>query len=339
MSSDVTLKQIAEALGVSAMTVSRALNNRSNVEESTRKRIVEKAKEMGYTPNHVAKSLVSRKTFTIGVVIPEISHVFFSQVISGIEEVAYKFNYQLFLTNSAESYKREKNSIEALKSKRVDGILISCAETSRDFKYYKQIVDSGLPLVFFDRCVENIGASCVSVNDIESSKAITKHLIQHDYTKIAHLAGSPHVSIGVERLKGYKLALEKHKIPINEKWIIESGFREDGGYNAMNKILDLPREDWPRAVVAVNDPSAFGAVKAIKDRSLSIPDDIAIVGFSDDIRSNLISPPLTTVKQPATSLGKLAAEKLIRIIEDDSEPVERIELETSLMIRNSCGCI
>jgi len=338
LSSDVTLKQIAEALGVSAMTVSRALNNRSNVEESTRERILEKAEEMGYTPNHVAKSLVSRKTYTIGVVIPQISHVFFSQVISGIEEVAYKFNYQLLLTNSAENYEREKKSIEALKSKRVDGILISCAENSRDFKYYKQIVDSGLPLVFFDRCVKNIGASCVSVNDIESSKAITEHLIEHGYKKIAHLAGSRQVSVGVDRLKGFKSALKKHKIPVNEKWIIESGFREDGGYDAMSKILDMPKDQWPRAVVAVNDPAAFGAVKAINDRSLSIPKDIALVGYSDDIRSDLISPPLTTVKQPATELGKLAAEKLIRIIENDSEPVEEIELKTSLIIRKSCGC-
>ena len=176
MGSNVTLKEIAQELGMSAMTVSRALNNKDNVDEKTKKRVVEKAKRMGYTPNHVAKSLVSRKTHTIGVVILEINHAFFSEVVSGIEEVTYKRNYQLFLTNSAEQSEREKSSINALQSKRVDGILISCAETYNDVSFFKKIIDTGLPLVFFDRCVEDIGASCVSVNDYKSAKLITRPL-------------------------------------------------------------------------------------------------------------------------------------------------------------------
>lgn len=338
VSSNVTLKQIAEQLGMSAMTVSRALNNKKNVDVTTKKRVKEKAREMGYTPNHVAKSLVSRKTYTIGVVIPEIYHVFFSEVISGIEEVTYKSNYQLFLTNSAESYEREKNSIEALKSKRVDGILISCAETAVDFSYYKSVVDSGLPFVFFDRCVDHIGASCVSVNDRESSKKVTEHLIEHGYQKIAHLSGPKEVSVGIERLEGFKDALTNTGIPVDDKWIVESGFREEGGYNAMNKIFELPKNEWPRAVVAANDPVAFGAIRAITEKNLSIPGDIAIVGFSDDIRSVLMPSPLTTVRQPAFELGKKAAEKLISTIENDSEPIENLKLDTSIKLRESCGC-
>ncbi|MEX2477154.1 MAG: LacI family DNA-binding transcriptional regulator [Gracilimonas sp.] len=337
MSSNVTLKQIAEALGVSAMTVSRAINNKANVDEKTRLRVLAKAKSMGYTPNHVAKSLVSQKTHTIGVVIPEIHHVFFSEVVSGIEAVVYENDYQLFLTNSAEDASREKNVIEALRSKRVDGILLSCAENSEDFEYYKKLIESGFNIVFFDRCVENIGASCVSVNDETSSFQITEHLINHGYTKIAHLSGPKNLSVGQERLRGYKRALEEHQLTFRDDWVVESGFREDGGYSAMNTILDLPQSEWPRAVVAINDPAAFGAMKAIEEHGLSIPDDIAIVGFSDDVRAELMPCPLTTVQQPAFALGKKAAEKLIRSIEHDDEPIENIELLTSMKIRSSCG--
>ncbi len=337
MSSDVTLKQIAEALGVSAMTVSRALNNRSNVEESTRKRILAKAEEMGYTPNHVAKSLVSRKTFTIGVVIPEISHVFFAEVISGIEEVAYQMDYQLILTNSAENYEREKKAIQTLRSKRVDGILVSCSETTRNFDHFQEVINSGLPVVFFDRCIDELDVSKVSVNDKTGAKEMTLHMIGHGYDRIACLHG-PDISIGKERLDGYKEALLENNISIDDNLIIESGFLEKGGYNAMDQLLNLPKIKWPRAVVTVNDPVAIGAIERIEEEGLMVPDDIAIAGFSDDIRASLLKCPLTTVKQPSIEIGKRAAEKLINTIKDSNEPAEDIELETELQIRNSCGC-
>lgn len=337
MSSNVTLKQIANELGVSVMTVSRVVNNKSNVDEKTRKRVMEKAISMGYTPNHVAKSLVSQKTYTIGVVLPEIHHIFFSEVVSGIEEVVYNMNYQLFLINSAENYEREKKGIDALRAKRVDGILISCSENSDDVDYYKRVIDSGLPFVFFDRCVENIGASCVSVNDHGSSKMITAHLARLGRKKIAHLSGPEKISVGQQRREGYLKALHEYNLESRESWIEESGFREEGGYNAMKRLLKQDGDNRPDAVVAVNDPVAFGAMKAIREAGLKIPDDIAIVGFSDDIRSELMPEPLTTVRQPAYTLGKKAAEKLIRTIENEDEPKENIELITEVVVRKSCG--
>lgn len=338
MGYNVTLKEIAKELGMSAMTVSRALNDKKNVDHKTKEKVLEKAKSMGYTPNHVAKSLVSKKTNTIGAIIPEIYHAFFSEVISGIEEATYKSDYQLLLTNSAEQSEREKNAINALISKRVDGILISCAETSNNVEYYKQVIKTGLPLVFFDRCVENIGASCVRVNDFSSSKEITKHLIDHGYKKIAHLRGAKNLSVADSRLKGYREALIEHNMQVDEKLIVESGLNEDGGYRAMNILLELPEQYRPRAVVAINDPAAFGAIKAITEKGLSIPEDIAIVGFSDDIRAELISCPLTTVRQPAFLIGKRAAKQLIDTIENEDKPIENIELMNEIVIRNSCGC-
>lgn len=339
MGSEVTLKHIAEALGISAMTVSRALNNRSNVDEKTKEKVIEKAKSMGYTPNHVAKSLVSNKTYTIGVVIPEITHAFFPEVVRGIEEVTYDSNYQLFLTNANEQFDREKDAVRALQSQRVDGILISSSQRVDDFSFYEELVNSGTKIVFFDRCVENLGASCVSVNDRSSSTQITEHLIvKHNFTKIAYISGPQQVSVGRKRYDGFIDALQKHNIPINKKWIIEGGFREKAGHEAMNKLLELPPEERPEAVVTVNDPCAIGAIQAINEAGLSIPDDIVVVGFTDDVRAELLKVPLTTVRQPAYEVGKRAAQKLIQTIEKDEEPAENIEVLTTLKIRESCGC-
>ena len=339
MSSEVTLKHIAQALGVSAMTVSRALNDRDNVDEKTKERVREKAQSMGYTPNRVAKSLVSRKTHTIGVVIPEITHAFFPEVVRGIEEIAYKSDYQLFLTNANELFSREKEAIETLRSQRVDGLLISSSLTHEDYSFYQDIIAGGAKVVFFDRCIDDIGASCVSVNDQESSRKITEHLItEHNHTQLAHLSGPQKVSIGKERLQGYIDALEAHDLTISDEWIIQAGFKENTGYEAMIRLLEKGRENLPEAVVAVNDPTAIGAIEAINEYGLSIPDDIAIVGFTDDIRSPLLNVPLTTVHQPAYEMGERAAKKLINFIEEDDTTVEKIEVPTTLKIRSSCGC-
>ncbi|MEX0772751.1 MAG: LacI family DNA-binding transcriptional regulator [Balneolales bacterium] len=338
MSSNTTLKQIADELGLSAMTVSRAINNRSNVGKETRKRVLGAAKRLGYSPNHIARSLVSKKSFSIGVVIPEISHSFFPEVISGIEEVTYGKNYQLLLTQSAEDHEKEIKSIEMLRSKRVDGILVSCAQTTEDFSYYQEVIRSGLPFVFFDRCAEGIGASCVSVNDRQSSRGITQHLIDHGHKKIAHLMGPSKLSIGIERLEGFKEALRGSDLPINPKWIVESGFKEQGGYQAMEQILSLSPEDRPSALVAANDPVAIGAMEALAENGLSIPEDMAIVGFSDDIRSPLLPCPLTTVQQPGYQLGMKAAEKLMNVIDGKNGFIENIEVLTKNIYRASCGC-
>jgi len=320
------------------MTVSRALNNRSNVTEETKKKVWDMAREMGYRPNHIAKSLVLNKTFSIGVVIPEIAHSFFPEVIRGIEDVTYAKDYQLIFTHSAEDQDRECRALTALEAKRVDGILISTAQSSDDVTPYKELIDAGLPMVFFDRCVYNIGASCVSMNDLESSREITEHLIQHGYKKIAHLSGPPKVSIGKKRLDGFLKALKEHNMEVRDDWIQESGFQEKGGYDAMMRILENSDGDRPEAVVAVNDPAAFGAMQAILDNGLRIPDDIAIVGFTDDIRAKLMPVPLTTIRQPAYEMGKKAAEKLIKVIDKEDEAVEEIVIESQLIIRQSCGC-
>jgi len=334
----ITLKQIAQELNISVMTVSRALNNHPNVNKKTREKVLKAAKRLGYIPNFIAKSLVKKKTYTIGVVVPEITYSFFPEAIKGIEEIASSHGYQLILAYSAEDAQKEKSALLTLASKRVDGILISIAETSNDYSIYKQILSLGIPVVFFDRCVYNIGASCVSIDDENASEMLTEHLILHGYKRLAHLSGTLSVSIGKLRLKGFKKALKKYGLEINSDLIVETGFKEEEGYEAMNKILNLPEEKLPRAIVAVNDPVAYGAIKAIEEKGLKIPNDIAIVGFSDDIRANLIPTPLTTVKQHAYELGKVAATKLFNHIENKNEKIERKIVKSELIIRKSCGC-
>ncbi len=321
------------------MTVSRALNNRPNVDEETRHKVINTARRLGYVPNGIAKSLVMQKTFTIGVVVPEITHSFFPEAIRGIEEVTSKSGYHLILTHSAEDAARESDVLHLLERQRVDGILISKAQTVEKDEVYEQLVRQRLPVVFFDRCVQGIGVNCVSVNDEEGAKEITEHLIVvHRYPRIAHLSGPQHVSIGEARLRGFKIALQSRDWPFYEGLVVEAGFHESGGYSAMTKLLEMPPEQRPRAVVAVNDPAAFGAMKAIQDWGLKIPQDIALVGFSDDIRSELMDTPLTTVHQPAYEVGKKAAEKLVAVIEGTSSGIEEIVVGTQQVIRNSCGC-
>jgi DNA-binding LacI/PurR family transcriptional regulator len=334
----VTAKEVAERLGISTMTVSRVMNNRSNVDEVTRSRVLAAAKELGYRPNQIAKSLVLKRTHSIGVVVPEITHSFFPEVIRGIEEVAYQAQYHLILTHSAESVERERDAILTLESKRVDGILISTAQSLADERFYEEVMQRGIPIVFYDRCVHGIGASCVSIDDEESAWRITNHLIGHGYDRLAHLSGPQHISIGVDRFNGFKRALKDHGLAVNQELVVEAGFHESGGYEAMNKLLDLPHDARPRGVVAVNDPAAFGAIKAILERGLRIPQDIAVVGFSDDIRAALMPTPLTTIRQPAYRIGKQAAAKLIAVIDQTSTEEEDIIVQADEVIRESCGC-
>lgn len=336
----VTAKEIARELGVSVMTVSRALNNRPNVDAETRNKVLETARRLGYVPNRIAKSLVLKKSHIIGIVVPEITHSFFPEAIRGIEEVASRFGYHLILTHSSENAAREMEVIQLLESQQVDGILISKAETVISNQVYLKLIERKVPLVFFDRCVPGIGAECVSVDDENGASKITEHLILvHHYERIGHLSGPQHVSIGVERLRGFKKAHRKHNRPFYEELVVEAGFHESGGYLAMKKLLDLPSYLRPRAVVAVNDPAAFGAMKAISEHDLNIPGDIAIVGFSDDIRAELMPIPLTTVRQPAYEVGKIAAEKLIAQIEGNSDNDEIFIVQTEQVIRQSCGCL
>ncbi|NOT73318.1 MAG: LacI family DNA-binding transcriptional regulator [Cyclobacteriaceae bacterium] len=335
----VTIKDIARELGISPSTVSRALKDHPDISSETKKAVHALAEKLNYQPNIVALSLRQKKTNTIGVIIPELVHFFFSTVISGIEDVAYQAGYSVILAQSNESYEREKTDIKALFNSRVDGMLISLSRETKNFDHIESIISKGVPVVFYDRMYNNPNTSKVIVDDYTGAKEAVDHLIEQGYKQIAHLEGTSGLLITADRKRGYIDALKEHKMEIKEAYIEEcsSGSQEDGK-TATLKLLSLPNP--PDAIFAHSDPIATGAMMAIKEKGLKIPQDIGLVGFSNWSYGSLIEPSLTTVDQPGFEMGQEAARLLIRQIEvgdkdqGDPQPETKI-LKTKLIIRES----
>ncbi|MGC9363423.1 MAG: LacI family DNA-binding transcriptional regulator [Fidelibacterota bacterium] len=330
----VTIKDIARKLNLSASTVSRALRNHPDIKEETKKRVRALAEELDYQPDTIAQSLKNRRTNMIGVIVPEIRHEFFSGVISGIEDVAYKSGYAIIVSQSNENYERERINVNALISNRVAGLLISISQSTRNSDHFRLLERQGIPFVFFDRVCEDIDASKVVVDDYDGAMQAVGHLIERGYRKIAHLAGPSHLSITQQRLEGYLSALNKHNISPDERLIVYGGLNEEDGYTGFESLWASNRQ--PDAVFAVNDPVAIGAFSKIKELKLRIPQDVALVGFSDNPITALVDPPISTVSQPVFQLGQTAAEILIKQIQLGEEFVPRREiLKTRLIVRHS----
>lgn len=337
----VTIKDIARELGISPSTVSRALKDHPDISPDTKKAVNQLATQLNYQPNTVALNLRQSKTNTIGVIIPEIVHFFFSTIISGIEDVAYRAGYNVILAQSNESQAREVTDIKALFNSRVDGMLISVSRETTNFDHIESILAKGVPIVFFDRVYNNPQLSKVIVDDFAGAKDATMHLIQQGCSRIAHIEGPPNLDISKQRLDGYKAALAENNIKFQEELIAicRSGTIEEGKEAAL-KLLNMKKR--PDAIFASNDPSAMGAMVAIKEKGLKIPQDVAVVGFSNWFFSALMEPSLTTVDQPGFEMGQEAAKLLIRQIEkkgkdkEDTEiPSETKILKTRLIIRDS----
>lgn len=331
----VTIKDIARELNISPSTVSRALKDHPDISTDTKKAVNALAKKLNYQPNSIALSLRKSKTNTIGVVIPEIVHFFFSTVISGIEDVAYAAGYNVIVSQSNESYEREVTDMKALVASRVDGFLVSLSKETRDFEHLKQIHEKGTPMVFFDRVCEEINTSKVVIDDYNSAFKATEHLIEQGCKSIAHMAGPQNLTIGKDRLEGYIAALKKHQIPVREDLIDRTGSSTvEEGIEQSTRLLNLPAP--PDAFFCNNDMVAIGSMKAIKKKGLRIPDDVAVVGFSDWSVSSLVEPSLTSISQPGYEMGETAARLFIEQIERGESfiPQTRV-LQTQLTVRES----
>lgn len=337
--SQVTIKDIARELGISPSTVSRALKDHPDISVETKKAVNELAERLNYQPNTVALNLRQRKTNTIGVIIPEIVHFFFSTVISGIEDVAYQAGYNVILAQSNESYEREMTDIKALFNSRVDGLLLSISRETTNFDHIESIISKGLPVVIYDRMYNNPNTSKVVVDDYAGAKEAVKHLIDQGCKRIAHIGGTPGLIINIDRYKGYCDALKESNLELDESLVVNSprgSFEE--GKDLTTKLLSLKKR--PDAIFAGSDPLAMGAITAIKAKGLTIPQDIAVVGFSNWFFGELMEPSLTTVDQPGFEMGQEAARLLIRQIEvrlkDESDPAPETKiLKTKLIVRNS----
>jgi LacI family transcriptional regulator len=330
-----TINDIARKLGISPSTVSRALSDHPDVKEETKKKVRKVAKELNYTPNQIAQSLKTKRTNAIGVIVPEIKHDFFSSAISGIEEVAYHAGYTIIVSQSNESFEREVVNTTALVQQRVAGLIVSISQSTKSGEHFQALIDRGIPLVFFDRVIDELDVFKVIIDDKQSAFKAVMHLIERGYRNIAHLAGPKTLEICKERLEGYKEALLYAGVPLKEEYIIYGGMHENDGYASMDELIK--KGNVPDAVFAVNDPVAVGAFQRIKEEGLKIPDDIGIVGFSNNKITTLVDPPLTTVDQPSFEMGKKAAEILIDLIENPQESIKPsvVVLDTELIVRKS----
>ncbi len=330
-----TITDIAKILGISPSTVSRALSDHPDIKASTKTLVKKLAKEYNFKPNPIAQSLKNNKTTIIGVIVPEIKHDFFSSAISGIEEVAYNSGYTIILCQSNESFEREVVNTSSLVQQRVAGIVASISQNTKNSDHFQSIIDRGIPLVFFDRACEGITASKVIIDDTKSAFDAVTHLIDRGYKRIAHFAGPKVLEICRKRLQGYNDALKRGKLPLFKEFVQYGGLDEKDGYNSMDYLIK--KNLIPDAIFAVNDPVAIGAFQRIKEAGLKIPEDIGIVGFSNNKITTLVNPTITTIDQPSFEMGKKAAEILVGIIENEkkSSKAKTVILEAKLIVRGS----
>lgn len=328
-----TLSDIAKELNLSPSTVSRALNDHPDINPNTKLLVNNLAKEIGFVPNAIARNLRKNISSTIGVIVPEIKHDFFSSAISGIEEVAYQSGFTIILCQSNESYDREMINTKALINHRVAGLIVSISQSTQNGEHFNELIRRGIPLVFFDRVCRDIKASRVIIDDKKSAFNAVNHLINKGYKRIAHFAGPEQIDICALRLQGYFDACRQAGLGLDKSLIFYGGLHEKDGYASMERILkDNIKID---SIFAVNDPVAVGAFQKIKESGLKIPDDIGIVGFSNNVITNLVDPPLTTVNQPSFDMGKKAAQMLIEIINNGRSEIRTEVLEAELIIRKS----
>lgn len=330
-----TIKDLAKKLGISPSTVSRALRDHPDISKATKERVVAAAEKYHYQPNQLAQSLQKKRTSTIGVIVPEIRHHFFSTVISGIEEVAYEHGYTIMVCQSNETLAREIINTQALVANRVAGLLLAISSETTTFDHLKSVLDRNVPLVQFDRVVEELPTSKVVVDDYAAAYGAVTHLIEAGYRRIGHMAGQDGIALNRKRFDGYRDALRDHGVEYIEKFHLHGGYREEDGRRGARRYLAL--DELPEAILAINDPVAVGLFAEFKRSGVRIPDDVALVGFSDTPAAALIEPALTTVYQPAFEMGRTAASLLMKQFEADDETFspETVVLETELLVRGS----
>lgn len=331
---EATIRDIAIKLNISVSTVSRAIRDMPEVKKETRILVLEMAKKLDYEPNKIAQGLRIKKTNTIGVIIPAVTLHFFSSVISGIQETANKLGYNVMFCQSNESFETEKANIQTLLSSRVDGLLISLSRETNTMDHLNTLQKKNIPLVFFDRVFDKAGTSKVMVDDYEGAYNAVQYLLKSGCKKIAYLGGPKNLSISIQRHKGYEAALRDNKIvPDPELFYNCEHLDEDASANT-EKILSV--KNPPDAIFCFNDPIAILCMQSIKKKGFTIPDQISVIGFTNEPISALIEPSLTTVSQPSYEMGKTATKLIIDQIESKEDVKEEVKvLKTSLIIRNS----
>lgn len=329
----VTLKTIASRAGVSTVTVSRALNSRYDVSEETRRKILAIAKELGYTPNHLAKSLKSGRTKTVGVIVSDISNPFFGTAIRGMVEALRKKKCHILLCDSSEDPSLEEESFQVLLERRVDGIIVTTSSEENLRKFLPIFAQENIPCVLLARRIKGISISFVTVDDVFGSFAAVEHLIRKGHKRILYMAGPFDLTTSKDRLQGYTEALKKYGIERDDNLIHFTKAKMEDGYAVVKEALRKGFEFT--AIATFNDYLAFGALRALLEEDLKVPDDVSIVGY-DDVEFAAISwVPLTTVRIPKYELGVEAAKILLSHIRKEVEEIQEVVLKPELIVRNS----
>jgi DNA-binding LacI/PurR family transcriptional regulator len=331
---EITVKDIASKLRISPSTVSRALNGHEDVSPETKDKVMEMARQLNYSPNHAARSLRTHRTRTLGLVVPEISKHFFSNVLSGIQEYASSLNYSIVISQSLESFSMEQNHLQQLVSARADGILISLSNETNHGEHLRKLLDRDIPIVMFDRVLEDLPVSKVVVDDQKASFQAVEYLIKTGCKRIAFIGGLTGLYVSKEREAGYRQALTMHGLPIDEELIVHCNNLNRSPREEVTKLLQ--RTNKLDAIFCLNDPIAIEVMQVVKEWNLKIPEDISLIGFTNEPTSYYIEPSLTTVSQPAYEMGKTAVSLLIEQLENPKtfQP-STVVLGTRFIIRNT----
>ncbi|MBI3979951.1 MAG: LacI family DNA-binding transcriptional regulator [Chloroflexi bacterium] len=330
----VTIHDIAREAGVSHTTVSRALNDKGELDPETRARVRAVAERLRYTPSSVARALASGRTRTLGVLITDNASPTFAEALRGVEEVANAAGFGLLLCNSADSQDQALRCLAMLMANRVDGILVTPVQTDqRDLTLLRQ---SGIPFVLLFRHFADVVADCVVTDSVEGGLLATGHLLDLGHRRVGHIGGPPHISTAQERLAGYRRALAKRDLPFDETLVASAAFSVAGGHQAALALLDRP--DRPTSIFAATDLQAIGVLKAARTLGLRIPDDLPLVGGDDIELAEFLEVPLTTFHQPSRAIGARGAELLLARIQGEAGEPRRVIFAPRLIIRRSSGC-
>jgi LacI family transcriptional regulator len=336
MANEITLSNIARELNITPATVSRALRNHPKISAETKESVLKVATRLNYKRNKVASSLRSGKTHMIGVIIPSAEMNFFGSVVHGIETVANAQGYNILIYQSNESYEHEVRGIETFLAARVDGILVSIAKETADYTHFAEVAKRGLPIVFFDRCNDNMGIPSVVIDDYKGAFIATEQLIRQGYQRIAHIAGPQHVKVFYDRFKGYMAALQVNNLPFDPALVFQGNISIESGKQAAGYYLSLSQ--IPDAVFAAEDFCALGLMKAVKENGLKIPGEFGIIGFANELFGEHTTPSLSTIDQQTVLMGKEAFKLLLQLVENKDVAInvqQKIVLEPIPIFRES----
>ncbi len=331
----INIRNVAQKAGYSTATVSRVLRNYPGVREKTREKVLKTVSELNYEVNAVARNLRQKKTYSIGIIVGNVLSQFYSVIAKSVEDTANKYGYNTILCNGDENPEKELNYLKVLKSNKVDGIILT--PTGKNSEYIHHLINSGTKIVLLDRLIKGINCDAVLVDNAVGAYKAVRYLIEQGYSKIGIINGYLDRTTGAERLRGYLQALQESGIAKNNNLIKNGDFKKESGKRLTQELLE--QTDKPEVIFVTNIDMSIGALIAIKENNLTIPDDIGIICFDDSEWAPIMRPPITVVRQPVYQLGVVATELLIKKIENREKEIDHkntiVTLKTELVVRNS----